>query len=104
MHIFDRLPLDAVLKRLNRYASIASVSQKGAGKGPGLIIQITVFPKGGGPGRPSAALGLAVVRERSRVAHHHVGEATLSQELHTVGLPRPHVLVGYWWQNTRLCH
>jgi hypothetical protein len=55
------------------------------------------------PSLPTA-LGLAVVRELSRVAHHHIGEATLSQELHTVGLPRPHVLVGYWWQNTRLCH
>jgi len=41
------------------------------------------------------ALRLAVVCELSRVAHHLVGEATLSQELHTVGLPRPHVLVGY---------
>jgi hypothetical protein len=30
-------------------------------------------------------------------------EATLSQALHTVGLLRPHGLVGYWWQHTRLC-
>jgi len=41
------------------------------------------------------ALGLAVVRKLSRVAHHLVGEATLSQELHTARLPWPHVLVGY---------
>src|SRR5262245_1375119 len=30
-------------------------------------------------------------------------EATWSQELHTARLLQPHVLVGYWWQNTRLC-
>src|SRR5574341_745769 len=27
----------------------------------------------------------------------------LSQQLHTPPLPVTHVLVGYWWQNTRLC-
>src|SRR5262249_665990 len=43
----------------------------------------------------STALGLAVVHALSRVAHHLVGEATLSQELHTARLPWPHVLVGY---------
>jgi len=43
------------------------------------------------------------VRVSSRSPHHRIGEATLSQELHTARLPRPHVLVGYWWQNTRLC-
>jgi hypothetical protein len=41
------------------------------------------------------ALGLAVVPHLSRVAHHLFGEATLSQELHTVRLLWPHVLVGY---------
>jgi len=30
-------------------------------------------------------------------------EAVLSPELHTAGLLQPHVWVGYWWQNTRLC-
>ena len=30
-------------------------------------------------------------------------EATLSQRLHTSLLPVTHALVGYWWQNTRLC-
>ena len=46
------------------------------------------------PSLPTAP-GLAVVRALSRVAHHLFGEATLSQELHTARLPRPHVLVGY---------
>src|SRR5208283_4387385 len=32
------------------------------------------------------------------------GEVTLSQELRTVGLLRPHVLVGYQWSHTGLCH
>ena len=41
------------------------------------------------------AVGLAVVHALSRGAHHLVGEATLSQELHTAKLPWPHVLVGY---------
>jgi hypothetical protein len=54
------------------------------------------------PSLPTA-LRLAVVDVPSQDAHHHIGEATLSQELHTARLPRPHVLVGYWWQNTRLC-
>ncbi len=27
----------------------------------------------------------------------------MSQELHTARLLQPHVLVGYWWQITRLC-
>src|SRR5208283_3548214 len=31
------------------------------------------------------------------------GEVTLSQELRTVRLPRPHVLVGYRWSHTGLC-
>src|SRR5271165_1973533 len=31
------------------------------------------------------------------------GEVTLSQELRTVGLLRPHVLVGYQWSHTGLC-
>jgi hypothetical protein len=47
-------------------------------------------------------VGLAVVHAPSRGVHHLYGEATLSQELHTARLPRPHVLVGYWWQHTRL--
>jgi hypothetical protein len=46
------------------------------------------------PSLPTA-LGLAVVHALSQVAHHLVGEATLSQELHTARLPWPHVLVGY---------
>src|SRR5215510_10632650 len=46
------------------------------------------------PSLPTA-LGLAVVHALSRGTHHLVGEATLSQELHTAGLPWPHVLVGY---------
>ena len=32
-----------------------------------------------------------------------LGEDTLSQELRTVGLLRPHVLVGYQWPHTGLC-
>ncbi len=39
------------------------------------------------PSLPTA-LGLAVVRALSRVAHHLCGEATLSQELHTVEVSR----------------
>src|SRR5271157_5538885 len=31
------------------------------------------------------------------------GEVSLSQELRTVGLLRPHVLVGYQWSHTGLC-
>src|SRR5271157_3646545 len=31
------------------------------------------------------------------------GEVTLSQELRTVGLFRPHVLVGYQWSHAGLC-
>ncbi len=46
------------------------------------------------PSLPTA-VGLAVVHALSRGAHHLVGEATLSQELHTARLPWPHVLVGY---------
>ena len=46
------------------------------------------------PSLPTA-LGLAVVHTLSQVAHHLLGEATLSQELHTARLPWPHVLVGY---------
>src|SRR5262250_934808 len=48
-------------------------------------------------------MGLAVVDTPARGVHHRHGEATLSQELHTARLPWPHVLVGYWWQHTRLC-
>jgi hypothetical protein len=33
----------------------------------------------------------------------HRGEVTLSQELRTAGLLRPHVLVGYRWSHTGLC-
>src|SRR5215510_15168292 len=46
------------------------------------------------PSLPTA-VGLAVVPALSRVAPHLVGEAPLSQELHTARLPWPHVLVGY---------
>ncbi len=46
------------------------------------------------PSLPTA-LGLAVVRDSSRVPHHRFGEATLSQELHTARLLWPHVLIGY---------
>ena len=31
-----------------------------------------------------------------------MGEVTLSQELRTARLPRPHVLVGYQWSHTGL--
>src|SRR5213592_4398202 len=31
------------------------------------------------------------------------GEVTLSQELRTAGLLRPHVLVGYQWSHTGFC-
>src|SRR5271166_3898873 len=31
------------------------------------------------------------------------GEVSLSQECHTIGLLRPHVLVGYQWSHTGLC-
>jgi hypothetical protein len=50
---FDRLPLDAALKRLGRYVSIAAITQWGAEKGQGAITQITVFPKGAGSVRSS---------------------------------------------------
>ncbi len=33
-----------------------------------------------------------------------LNEATLSQELCTVGLLQPHILVEYQWQNIGLCH
>jgi hypothetical protein len=33
----------------------------------------------------------------------HRGEVTLSRELRTARLPRPHVLVGYRWSHTGLC-
>jgi hypothetical protein len=45
------------------------------------------------PSLPTA-LGLAVVCGASRTTHHLVGEATVSQALHTVRLPWPHVLGG----------
>ena len=43
---FDRLSLDAALKRLGRYASIAYLTQPDAEQGQGTVTQITVFPKG----------------------------------------------------------
>ena len=43
---FDQLSLDAALKRLGRYASIAYLTQPDAEQGQGTITQITVFPKG----------------------------------------------------------
>jgi hypothetical protein len=52
---FDQLPLEAALKRLSRYASIAYLVQQEAGQGQAQITQITVFPKGSGPEGPSAA-------------------------------------------------
>jgi hypothetical protein len=41
----DRLPLEAALRRLSRYANIAHISHQEAGKGQGRITQITAFPK-----------------------------------------------------------
>ena len=45
---FDELSLDAALKRLGQYASIAYLTQPDAEQGQGTITQITVFPKGAG--------------------------------------------------------
>lgn len=50
---FDRLSLDAALKRLSRYASIASLTRLDAGEGQGTVTQITVLPKGAGSVRSS---------------------------------------------------
>jgi hypothetical protein len=52
---FDQLPLEAALKRLGRYASMAYLVRQEAGQGQAQITQITVFPKGSGPEGPSAA-------------------------------------------------
>jgi hypothetical protein len=54
---FDHLPLEAALKRLGRYASMAYLVRQEAGQGQAQITQITAFPKGGGPEGPSAAPG-----------------------------------------------
>ena len=60
---FDQLPLEAALKRLGRYASMAYLVRQEAGQGQAQITQITAFPKGSGPEGPSAA-----PREPERVA------------------------------------
>jgi hypothetical protein len=57
------------------------------------------------PSDPSSrtALMLAVAISPRGLMTVPQDEATLSPELHTVGLLQPHVWVGYWWQHTRLC-
>src|SRR5512147_1962731 len=52
------------------------------------------------PDRLSASSRRALSREARPP---WVGEVTLSQELRTARLPRPHVLVGYRWSHTGLC-
>src|SRR5271157_5379085 len=52
------------------------------------------------PNRLSASSRRALSREAQPP---WVGEVTLSQELRTARLPRPHVLVGYQWSHTGLC-
>src|SRR3974390_220992 len=51
------------------------------------------------PNRLSASSRRALSREARPP---WVGEVTLSQELRTARLPRPHVLVGYQWSHTGL--
>ena len=48
-------------------------------------------------------LGVGSRRIPSRDIRPPEGEVTLSQELRTVGLLRPHVLVGYRWSYIGLC-
>jgi hypothetical protein len=48
-------------------------------------------------------LGVGSRRTPSREIRPPEGEDTLSQELRTVGLLRPHVLVGYRWSYIGLC-
>ena len=48
-------------------------------------------------------LGVGSRRNPSRDIRPPEGEDTLSQELRTVGLLRPHVLVGYRWSYIGLC-
>lgn len=45
---------------------------------------------------------LAVIFSPRGLKTTFIGEATLSQELHTAGLLQQHVLVEYQWQNTGL--
>ena len=65
------------------------------GSSPGLAMPSTLAPD---------RLGAGSRRAPSREARPPCrGEDTLSQELRTAGLPRPHVLVGYRWSHTGLC-
>ena len=61
---------------------------------PGLAMPSTLAPD-----RLSASSRRALSREARPP---WVGEVTLSQELRTARLPRPHVLVGYQWSHTGL--
>ena len=61
---------------------------------PGLAMPSTLAPD---------RLGVGSRRIPSREIQPPEGEVTLSQELRTVGLLRPHVLVGYRWSYIGLC-
>ena len=61
---------------------------------PGLAMPSTLAPD---------RLGVGSRRIPSRDIRPPEGEVTLSQELRTVGLLRPHVLVGYRWSYIGLC-
>src|SRR5207248_6240738 len=62
---------------------------------PGLAMPSTLVPD-----RLSASSRRVPSREARPSG---LGEDTLSQELRTVGLLRPHVLVGYQWSHTGFC-
>ena len=73
----------------------------------GLLVLTTFISSSPGLAMPSTLapdrLGASSRRALSREARPPwVGEVTLSQELRTTGLPRPHVLVGYQWSHTGL--
>ena len=61
---------------------------------PGLAMPSTLAPD---------RLGVGSRRTPSRDIRPPEGEVTLSQELRTVGLLRPHVLVGFRWSYIGLC-
>ena len=73
------------------------------------LLEITAFissspelamPSTLAPDRPGASSRRVLSRETRPPGS---GEVSLSQELRTVGLLRPHVLVGYQWSHTGLC-
>src|SRR5512135_2797274 len=73
----------------------------------GLLVLTTFISSSPGLAMPSTLapdrLGASSRRALSREARPPwVGEVTLSQELRTARLPRPHVLVGYQWSHTGL--